>query len=78
MKKLLINRLEILTIEWNCYNGVVFNLLNIDAVLFGKYIDGSLFGINLSKNFLYISLFFSWMKIYHKRKKSHERNIRTN
>jgi len=68
MKKLQINKIDILTIEWNCYNGMVFSLLHIDAVLFGKYIDGSLFGINFSKSFLDVSLFFNWTEIYRKRK----------
>lgn len=69
MKKILINRIDFITIEWNCYNGMVLNLLSIDAVLFGKYIDGSLFGINFSKSFLDVSLFFRWTEIYRKRKK---------
>ena len=54
------NRITLFNISWNCYNGFIFELLHIDS--FKPYnIDSSLLGINCSKDFLIIDLF--WYKI---------------
>jgi len=51
------NRITPIILEWNCYNGFVFHLFDIDF----DYIEGSLFGINASREFLYVDIF--WINI---------------
>jgi hypothetical protein len=55
-------RITPITVEWNSYNGLIIELLHIDA---GK-LDNSLFGINCSKTFLYVDVFFLSLKIFDK------------
>jgi len=57
------NRLNFIRFEWNCYNGFVFNVLDIEA---HKPIDfeGSLFGIYISKDFFYIEILFMTIMIF--------------
>jgi hypothetical protein len=54
------NKINLIEIEWNCYNGFIFSLLNLD--LNKPCIDSALFGINLAPNFLYIDILFSQLK----------------
>lgn len=66
MEKISINRFDLVNIGYVCYNGVYFDLLYLDAILFSKDIDGSLLGINISEDFFYIYLFFITIKIFDK------------
>ena len=66
MEKVLINRFDLVNIGYVCYNGIYFDLFYLDAILFSKNIDGSLFGVNISENFFYIDLFFITIKIFDK------------
>lgn len=54
--------LTLIQAEWNHYNGLVFQLFYIET---GKF-EGSLFGINLSRNFFYIDIFFKSIKVFDK------------
>lgn len=54
-------RLTIIDIEWNIYNGFSFEILHIDC----DYFDRSLFGIAISKDFFYIDILFFNIKILH-------------
>ena len=56
------NRITPIIIEWNCNNGFILSLLDFD---YGN-IEGALIGINASKNFLYISLFWFTIEIFDK------------
>lgn len=59
------NRITIINTEWNCYNGFIFELFHLE--LFNPFnVDSSLLGINLSKNFLYIDLYWHQIKIFDK------------
>ena len=54
------DRITLLNISWNCYNGFILELLYIDS--FKRFnIYSSLLGINCSENFLIIDIF--WYKI---------------
>ena len=54
------NRITPIIIEWNCYNGFIFHLFDIDFYT----IESSLFGINASREFLYIDIFWNNIKIF--------------
>jgi len=57
------NELTIILIEWNCYNGFIFELIHME--LFKPInIDRSLFGINISRDFFYINFLFMQLRIY--------------
>lgn len=57
------NKISIIGLEWNCYNGFTFNILLLE--LFKPInIDSALFGINFSRRFLYIDLLFITFKIF--------------
>lgn len=56
------NRITPIILEWNCYNGFIFHLIDIDC--FG--IESSLLGINASMSFIYIDLFWTTIKIFDK------------
>lgn len=59
------NEINIITIKWNCYNGFIFEFINFD--MFKPInIDSSLLGINVSKWFLYIDIFWIHIKIFHR------------
>ncbi len=59
------NRLTLISLEWTCYNGLVFNFLHLD--LFKPInIDSSLIGFNADKNFLFIDIFWITIKIFDK------------
>ena len=59
------NRLTIINAEWNSYNGFVFEFLHLELFKMVN-IDNSLFGINISKRFLYIDIFWMQIKIFDK------------
>lgn len=59
------NRFQPINIEWNCYNGFMFDLFYLETYK-PFNLDGSLFGINFSKNYLYIDIFFMNIKIFDK------------
>lgn len=56
------NQIVLINIEWNSINGCIFKLLTIE--LNKPNIDSSLFGINFSKRFLYIDIFFFTIKVF--------------
>lgn len=53
-------RFELISIEWNCYNGLIVSLVGIN--------DSALFGFNFGWEFLYIDIMFFSFKIYDKNK----------
>lgn len=53
-----INRIALINIEWNYYNGYIFDLLNID--------DRALFSLHFSKDFCIVNLFFLSMTVFDK------------
>jgi hypothetical protein len=57
-----INLINIIQIEWNCYNGFVFCVLDLD--LNKPNIDSALFGIDVSSKFLYIDILFVTIKVF--------------
>lgn len=58
------NRLNLLEIEWNCHNGLIASILHLD---FNKpNIDSALLGINISPDFLYIDILFMTIKVFDK------------
>ena len=56
------NRITPIILEWNCYNGSVFHLFDIDLY----DIESSLFGINASREFLYVDIFWINIRIFDK------------
>ena len=59
------NRITLITVEWNCYNGFIFEFMHLE--LFKPInIDNALFGMNVSKNFLYIDVFYMRIKVFDK------------
>ena len=56
MKWIKLNRFDLFTFGWTCYNGFYFTLLDLDFR--NLKIDSSLFGIGISKDYLSISLFY--------------------
>jgi hypothetical protein len=52
----------LLDIEWNCYNGFILSIFHLDA----GSIDSALLEINVSREFLYIDLFFITIKVFDK------------
>lgn len=53
-----INSVNLINIEWNCYNGYILDLLNID--------DRALFSLHFSKDFCIVNLFFISMTVFDK------------
>lgn len=62
MAKSKIIEIEIIKIGGTSYSGLSFDILYIDSI--NPNIDSSLFGINVSERFLYISLFWNTIKIF--------------
>ena len=60
------NIIDLIEIEWNCYNGLIISILYLD--LNKPNIDSSLIGIYVSKDFLYIDILFITLKIFDKNK----------
>lgn len=58
------HRITLINAEWNCYNGFMFDILNLE--LDRPNIDGALFGISASKSFLYFDIFWKTIKIFDK------------
>ncbi len=59
------NRINLFNAEWNCYNGFVFNILELELYK-PVNMDSSLFGINASRNFFYMDLLFIRIKFFDK------------
>jgi hypothetical protein len=60
------NTIDLIEIEWNCYNGLIISILYLD--LNKLNIDSSLFGLYISIDFLYIDILFITLKIFDKDK----------
>ncbi len=58
------NRICLIEAEWNNYNGFMFSILNLD--LNKPNIDSSLFGLNISSYYFYLSLMFFTIKVFDK------------
>lgn len=59
------NRISLINVEWNCYNGFLLQFIHLE--LFKPIdTDSSLFGVNVSKDFLYIDIFWKTIKIFDK------------
>lgn len=56
------NRLNLINTEWNCYNGFIFKILEVES--YKPNLDSALFGLNFSRRFLYIDLFFFNFKVF--------------
>lgn len=64
---MIMDRLTIINLEWNCYGGFIFEILHLNlSERFDIDIDNSLFGLNISKDFLYIDLFWMEIKVFDK------------
>ncbi|MEK6878929.1 MAG: hypothetical protein AABY22_04940 [Nanoarchaeota archaeon] len=61
----MIDRITPIQMEWNSYNGFIFELFYLE-IFKPLRIENSLFGINVSKNFLYFDIFFMPIKIFDK------------
>ena len=58
-------RFTIINIEWNWHAGFVFEIFHIGlSERFNIDIDNALFGVNVSKYFLYIDLFWKEIKVF--------------
>ena len=58
-------RFTLINIEWNWYGGFVFEILHLTLdERFNIDIDNALFGVNASKHFLYIDLFWMEIKVF--------------
>ena len=55
-------RITLIEIEWNSWNGFVFEIIGADNGGIGR----ALFGINVCGNFLYIDFLFFVIKIFDK------------
>lgn len=53
-----INRFTFIGFEWNCYNGVFFELFGAEFIHNNLSVDSALFGFSFSKKFLQISIFY--------------------
>lgn len=65
------NRLNLINIEWNCYNGFIFRVLELES--YRPNLDSALLGLNFSKRFLYVDLLFFHLKVFD-RNESERRN----
>ena len=59
------NKIILLNIEWNNYNGFILDVLNLDLYK-PILMDHSLFGINVSKQFLIINILFIRITVFDK------------
>jgi hypothetical protein len=59
------NRINLINIEWNSYNGFIFGLLHLELYK-PVNIDNALFGVNVSKGFLYIDILWMSIKVFDK------------
>lgn len=57
-----IEELTLIRIEYNSINGFIFLILNVEV----DNLESSLFGIHLSRDFLYVELLFKTIKIFSK------------
>lgn len=57
------NKITIIECEWNCYNGFIFSLFDLE--LFKSVnMDSALFSINVSTRFLYMDILFLKIKFF--------------
>jgi len=59
------NRIALINIEYNCYSGYIFELLNLE-LFWPVNLDSSLFGINVSRDFFYVDILFFTITIFGK------------
>ena len=57
-------KLSLINIEWNHINGFEFSILNQECEW--SDVNGALFGLYFSKNFLYLDVFYKTFKIFDK------------
>lgn len=57
------NKIVPINIEWNCYNGFSFKLLDLELYK-PINIDSALLGINFARNFCYIDILFFTIKVF--------------
>ena len=55
------DRFTLFNCEWNCFNGFILQILTV-----GIQCDRSLFSVNFSKEFLYLNLLFTEIKVFDK------------
>jgi len=60
----MMNKLNLIEIEWNCYNGLIASIIHLD--LNKPNIDSALFGVNISPDFMYIDILFMTIKVFDK------------
>ena len=65
MRKRNINEFNPVKIGWNCYNGLIISIFHFD--LNKPNIDSSLFGLNISSNFIYLDILYITIKIFNKK-----------
>ena len=54
-------RVNLINVEYNSWNGFVFSVLDVEP-----FVNAALFGINASRFFLYVDLFFVTIKVFDK------------
>jgi hypothetical protein len=59
------NKISLISFEWTCYNGIYFDILQVDMHT-PFFSDTALFGFNISKSFFYIDILFVNIKIFDK------------
>ncbi len=59
------NSFRLINIEWNCYNGFIFDILHLETYKLLN-LDSALFGVSFSKRFLYVDVLFFTIKIFDK------------
>lgn len=56
-------RFCLISLEWNSFNGFCFELFNVD-LLKPIMLDGSIFGVYASRDFLYVDFLFMQFKVF--------------
>lgn len=58
-----LSEVTIARLEWNEFNGFILHLLYADFTINDVNFEGSLFGIQAAKTFLYVDLFYFQFRI---------------
>lgn len=53
------NEFTLIQLEWNCYNGFVFNFIDVEI---GDF-EGSLLGLNFGKGLFCFSILFFYFEV---------------
>lgn len=56
------NKINLIEIEWNCYNGLIASILFLD--LKKPNVNAALLGFDISPDFMYVDILFRTIKIF--------------